>query len=777
MKIMTLLMVSFIFAILGFAYAFEPTTSPATGDDPWAALSNPAYLGKPHQGDLLYFSSLDNGSYNNEWGILGTFSGLGGGYYRVQSTDNWYVGLGAGFARRFYLGSNYLWQENEDGLRSEGWSFGVLAQPIKQVSFGWKYQATDWLKSNHFGLGLRPLGWRATFFWEGVLPENADFKDISNYFGAELHLINGFRIYGKMDEDKNFWAGLRFDLQNIGIGGVVAGNENEVIRETYYGHISTEYFKTVIPDRRKLLTLNLSGQLKERSSAFSIFQMNDGLNLVDLVNYLEQARENKYVEGLVLRIDNFSANIAMAEELRNALLAFKESGKSIDVYVDSPGNLQYYLASVGDRIVLPEAGSVNLTGLMAEMTFYKGTFEKIGLDADFERAGKYKSAVEPFTLDSMSAENREEMEKLLDDIYDDFVDKIAAGRNWSAEATREIIDNGPYTPSEAVEKGLVDSLMYWDDFRKSATEDKTAMSWSEYTGRNPREYNWGPIPKVAIVYAQGNITRGSSRSPLLGGLTLGSDTFRKAIEAAKNDWDVKAILVRVDSPGGSAQASDEMWHAIRQAAEKKPVIISMGSSAASGGYYIAAAGDYIFADNNTITGSIGVISGKISLGGLYDKVGINKQYLRRGQNSGIWTSSKEFSELERERIQTSIMSFYDLFKNRVLTTRELTMDSLEAVAQGRVWTGTAAKKIGLVDSLGGIHEAIQYTKLKGGLKIDSEFHLKMLPSWLNMFPFMGALVNKLRISYPFKDELDKLPVFPYEDNEALYLWPYKLYLY
>ncbi|MBN2543700.1 signal peptide peptidase SppA, partial [bacterium] len=693
------------------------------------------------------------------------------------SVKNLYIGFGGNIVRRFYFGSNYLWRKTADDIKQDGWSFGLMAQPIKQVSIGWKYESTDWNSYNQFGIGLRPLNWRVTLFWEGLLPDEAELKDMSHFFGGELHLVDGIKLFGKVDQDNNFWAGAEIDFWNQGIGAVVQGNDEETSSETYYGHFSAEYFKTLIPKKDKYLYLSLSGTLEEQKRGFSFFEENISMTLLNLIITIDKAAKDEDIKGLVIRFNNFGLGMGMAEELRIALERFKAEGKKIYVYMDTPGNAIYYLASCADSIFMPESGSLNLTGLSAEMMFLKGTFDKLGIKADLEREGKYKSAVEMFTRDSMSAANREETEALLDDIYENLLVKIEEGRGWSEAKVRDLIDRGPYSATDALSEGLVDSLLYFDEFKKFVSEDIGLVGWNQYTSIGSREYVWGSKPKIAVVWAEGGIVRGSSGRSLLSGLTVGSETFAKAITAAKNDIDVKAILVRINSPGGSAHASDEMWHAVQQASEKKPVIVSIGNVAASGGYYLACSGDYIFADDNSITGSIGVISGKFSLGGLYDKIGVNKQIIKRGENSAIWTDSREFNEMERERVRRSVKNYYMIFKNRVVETREMSQDSVQSIAQGRVWTGKAGEKIGLVDSIGGLYDALTYTKIKGGLKIEDEIELKELPKPRFEFPFLPGFNAEVQLPDPLREELEKLPVFPYENSEPLYLWPYKLYIY
>ena len=464
----------------------------------------------------------------------------------------------------------------------------------------------------------------------------------------------------------------------------------------------------------------------------------------------DKAAGDEKIDGVILRINNPTIGWAKMNAFRKAIGRTQAKGKKVYAWLDGASNVDYLLASACDEIVMSESGVLMMVGLRAEVTFYKNLFDLIGVKAEMLRVGEFKSAAEPYTRTEMSPEFRKEMEEILDDRYKLLVDTIAASRKLSADKVAAAIDDGPLTARHAKEMGLIDKIGYEDDLQASlekAAEGKAfkvvkrygkkkidtdfggifgMAKMMEMLGLVPPSRNRSSNPKLATIYASGMITTGKSSSDFLSGeSTMGSDTMIKAIREANKDATVKAIVLRVDSPGGSALASDLIWHELELV--KKPFVVSMGDVAGSGGYYIAMGADRIFADAGTITGSIGVVGGKFALSGAFSKIGITTDIISRGKNSGVLSSTTGFSDSERDAMQRLLNDIYDQFTGKAAQGRKMPKEKLEKLARGRVYSGSAALKIGLVDELGSLEDAIAYAKKQAGVGPDEKLEKLVLP--------------------------------------------------
>jgi protease-4 len=465
---------------------------------------------------------------------------------------------------------------------------------------------------------------------------------------------------------------------------------------------------------------------------------------------VDKAAGDEKIDGIILRINNPTIGWAKMNAFRKAIGRTQTKGKKVHAWLDGASNVDYLLASACDEIVMPESGALMMVGLRAEVTFYKNLFDLIGVKAEMLRVGEFKSAAEPYTRTEMSPEFRKEMEEILDDRYKLLVETIAASRKMSPDKVAAAIDDGPLTARHARELGLIDRIGYEDDLESSlekAAEGKSFKVVKKY-GKKKVDADFGGIagmmkmmemmmgiepprrkssnPKLAIIYASGMITTGKNSTDFLSGdSTMGADTMIKAIREANKDATVKAIVLRVDSPGGSALASDLIWHELELV--KKPFVVSMGDVAGSGGYYIAMGADRIFADPGTITGSIGVVGGKFALSGAFNKIGITTDIISRGKNSGVLSSTAGFSDSERDAMQRLLNDIYDQFTGKAAQGRKMPKEKLEKLARGRVYTGSTALKIGLVDELGSLEDAIAYAKKQAGVGPDEKLEKLVLP--------------------------------------------------
>ena len=486
----------------------------------------------------------------------------------------------------------------------------------------------------------------------------------------------------------------------------------------------------------------------EQSQAFGkLFGGGDSstVSLRGLLGAINQAGSDSRIKGIFLHgsfePQGYGSGFAALKEVREALTAFRtNSKKPVVAYMVSPSKRDYYLASVADRLYLNPFGEMDLTGLATEPTFYKGALDKYGIGVQVTRVGKYKSFVEPYILQKMSPENRAQTEQLLGDLWGQWKDGVGQGRQMTPDQLQAIADtNGIVTAEVAKQKGLVTDLAYLPEviaqLRKDAGSSNVALDKNTFKQVDLDTYIKDKVgkadsataqamaaltdstPKLAVVYAEGDIIDGDSDATG----NVAGDRFARAIRRLREDSSVKGILLRVNSPGGSGLASEVIQHELaltRQAG--KPVVVSMGTVAASGGYYIATAADRVFAEPNTITGSIGVFGILPNIQGIANNNGITFDGVKTGKYADIFTVSRPKNPEELGLIQGIVDNFYTRFKDRVATGRKLTMDQVEEIAQGRVWAGSEALKIGLVDEMGGFEQALAFAKNKAGLGTDAK---------------------------------------------------------
>ncbi len=481
------------------------------------------------------------------------------------------------------------------------------------------------------------------------------------------------------------------------------------------------------------LSLDLSGEIPENppTDIGNLFERRPP-SLRTLVESLERAAEDPKVSGVLVRVSSLPASgWGQVQELRNAITRFRASGKPAYAHLEFCGNKEYYLATACTKVYAVPTALLDITGLETEVTFFRGTLDKLGVQAQFEGVGKYKNAPNQFTEAGFTEPHREQMEALLDSLYGEYVAGIAQSRGLSAEAVQALVDKGPYDATAAKKAGLVDDLLYRDQLvtRLSGT---TEVKPARYVKRS-RGMGFDGRARIALVYAVGEIIPGESQNSPFGGSFAGSDTVASALRQARQDSSIKAILLRVDSPGGSGTASDVIWREVELARKSKPVVVSMGDMAASGGYYIAMGSDAIVAQPGTITGSIGVFGGKFSLRGLYDKIGLSKEILTRGEHAALFSEYRPWSDAERRHIHAMMVAFYDDFVAKAAKGRRKEKDEVHAVAQGRVWTGAEAKRIGLVDHLGGLDVALAVAKERAKIDKDEDVRLVELPERKGLF--------------------------------------------
>ncbi len=550
-----------------------------------------------------------------------------------------------------------------------------------------------------------------------------------------------------------------------------------------------------------VLALNVSGPLPDYvpDNAFNRLFGNPPQSLGNLMAQFRKAKADKRISAIILNIDASDTGWAKTEEIRGAIEDFRASGKPVYAFMESGFNKDYYIAAACDKIYVPPSGELFVTGLAADVMFFRGSLDKLGIYPDMYQIGKYKSAGDMFTQKQMTDAHREYINSLLDDLYGRYVDGIAKGRSKTVDDVKKLIDNAPYNATQAKAAGLIDGTLYRDEVDKEMkkrlgykeTDDLRVTSAGDYRKVSQESLGLNKGEKIAVVYAAGDIVSGSSSFGSSGEETIGSDSLVRVLKEVRDDNSIKAVVLRIDSPGGSGLASDVIWRGVESLKEKKPVVVSMSDVAASGGYYIAAGANKIIAQPSTITGSIGVVGGKPVVKGFYDWIGVTNEYVLRGTNAGMFRESEKFSDSERKKFEEFLNSTYDDFISKVAKGRSKEKTYIDSIGQGRVWTGKQGKDNGLVDEYGGLDKAIEVAKQLAKIPADKGVQRIIRPQpptfWDELFNDSGA--DEAEASTQLKQQQTMLAAMP-EDvrhafrflqimdrvkkGEAAYLLPFSL---
>ena len=536
-----------------------------------------------------------------------------------------------------------------------------------------------------------------------------------------------------------------------------------------------ETSKTVKPN--SVLYMKLDYEIADRSTDnpfgginFTTMESVDMSGLNDILRNIEHAKTDPNIKGIYMELSSIPTSTATLQEIRNKLIEFKDSGKFIVAYGESYSQSAYYMASIADKIFLNPEGALDLHGMASQIMFYKHLFDKLDIEMQIVRGpnNRFKSAVEPYFLDKMSEANREQMDKLLGSVWGQILAGISQSRNISVEQLNQIADNLEtiFNAEKALKYGLVDNLYYKDqvlDELKGLTgsnKNINAVSNANYA----KSYTIKSTSKneVAVIYASGTIYDGKGNEDE----NIYSENLSKVIRKAREDEKVKAVVLRVNSPGGSAVASAIIGRELDLTKEVKPVIVSMGNYAASGGYWISAKGDYIFADATTLTGSIGVFGTIPNLQGfLNDKIGLTFDVAKTNENADFGSLNQPLTEFQYNKLQESVVKTYDQFTKRVAEGRGLTQTYVDSIGQGRVWSGSDAIGLGLVDQLGNMEDAIAYAAEKANLGSDykvvdmpkkKEFFTRLMESMSESDQLDAAMKQKLGVYYQYFHSLDDL---------------------
>lgn len=479
------------------------------------------------------------------------------------------------------------------------------------------------------------------------------------------------------------------------------------------------------------LVLHLEGDVPEQAPVelpVPFLEQQQPLTLLENWQMLRKAAGDARIKALVLEPRDLSIGWARLQELHDDVVTFKKSGKPVYAYLRGPSAREYYIATAADRVFMSPQDELDLKGIRAQLIYLKGTLDKIGVEMEFEHMGKYKDAPDQFTRTTPTPETLQVENAILDQYFSDLIDVIAQGRKKQPDQIRAAIDNGPFVGKETVDNGLVDELLYEDQvfgrLRDTLKADIKRIGGDDYS-RVPLAGFIGGT-KIAFLVAEGDITRGSTHENGTESGITATQTI-KLLREIGNDNSIKGVIFRIDSPGGDGIASDDILHAAKEVAAKKPMVISMGDLAASGGYYIAMTGSPLIAYPNTLTGSIGVFFGKADLQGLLNKIGVTQTVLARGKFADIDDPARPLTDEERAKLRTELEVFYRDFVTIVSTAIKRPYDQVEPLAQGRVWTGTQAKENGLVSDIGGLDQAVEMIKQKANIPASEKIELVTYP--------------------------------------------------
>lgn len=740
---------------------FERYLFTATSDGAEGLRLNPANMGFRHRTNFtLYLSSSEKFSLKNyDAGLFIQMMRLGLGIKssKVNDSTSLLISYSTGFGgKNLSLGIGFDHFKIGDEKFKTSINFGVISRPFNFISIstvaynitGRHFQNTPLEKRYISGIGIRPFGNDVlTLSSDLIIKEKQKPKGFK--LGAELKIVNGLNLYAILDnskifsDKKTFIFGFSINLQNVGVK-IFTDFENSNTRATASTFYTQEIMNTFIYPVKKIAEVEIRGVLPDYKEQPSIFSK-PRKSVHDLIDEIEKAAIDKDINGLLLKIYQFTGEIKLYElegltqELVEAVKKVKRAGKPVVAYLggEMAGVNELYLASVADKIVIAPECMIVGYGAVIDVSRLKSFFEKFGIEWDAMTAGEYKSTFHSIYTDSATPNQAKLIEGLVDEIHKQMIEQIAKSRNINF--TDEIIEeiSGGLIPPRAKELGIVDEIGFYNEAKKvinklANNRDDENIILTKLDKRRYWDKTWGITPKIAVIGVHGAITTGESQPPLPFPLfterSTGSETVVKQINSAVKDKSVKAIILRVNSGGGSALASNEIYSALKEARKKKPVVISFGNVAASGGYYVACSSDKIFANPGTLTGSIGVVYSKPVLEKLYENMKIKIETYKKGDHADMFSTTRHWNEIERKGIENALQYIYLGFKQKVAENRNMTLDEVEELAQGKVYTGTQALKLKLVDELGGLKSAIDFAREKAKIKGKHEVKFYPVPS-------------------------------------------------
>ncbi|MEN3046374.1 MAG: signal peptide peptidase SppA [Candidatus Hydrothermales bacterium] len=735
-----------------FFYQFSPSLSVRSK----GVINNPAGLAFQQGFEIFYNLKHQNNfgkSKENMYHLL-SLSFFNSGFYLYSGKDRniYKIASGIPFGEKVSTGISYTF-----GDTSRFYTLGLMVRPFSNFSIGLKSVLHKGYREDVLGFALKPLTDRVTLSVD--LRFKKDTLDFYNFL-ASIEPIEGILFNFNVETCKGFYKdntrymfGVEFSFGNGILSYLVDRDEKEMSlgiiasREIY-----PKFFKV----KNKWIEVRLKDFYPEerKPAGFLSFKIRE--SFYDLISGFERILKDDEIEGVIIYFENPYFSRAQAEELRKIIKKISEKKITVS-YGESFSEDNYYIASACDKVVIPKEGYIILNGPYAEKLYFKRLFDKVGIKAQFERIAEYKSAVEPFTREDMSKEDSVQISLFLKRILDKEAEDISSSRNISKDTLLKLMEMEVFFNSdEALKEKLIDTVAYENEvidiakkwFSKKKIKKVSYKRWDERKFLK-REFV-DTRPKIAILSLEGAIVEGESGEnplPLIGGKMLGSKTVQQMLEEIEKDKGIKAVVIRVNSPGGSALASDIIWNSLRKLKEKKKVVVSMGQYAASGGYYISSPADYIVANYTTLTGSIGILGGKISVDKMFEKIGITVDRVKALKHSDAFSIFREFSEEEIKGLKEELNWGYKIFIKRVASSRNLKEVYVDSIGKGRIWSGYDAKDLKLVDEVGGILEAIEIAKKLSGIKKD----FKVI-----MYPRVDLFRTFFKPSITFKNPLSLL---------------------
>ncbi len=650
----------------------------------------------------------------------------------VRKTQ-WTLALGG---EVFSLGANLNFFQSGQSASLDAlstWDAGLLLRPWRFLSIGASVLDLDadtvdgqsLARRYDVGIGIRPFTDRLELGADLLVDDRNGFDDARLAFTLRGEPVEGLVLLAgvgtglQLDGELVAQFGLILNSPNFGLGYAL-GVRDDLGRADHLVQVrlSSERYRSLPFDRRRFVVVDLERALSPPGGPLAlVLSASSSDPYLELLARLRRLREDERVAGVVLKVGGAELGLARYQELRSALAELKTAGKRVVAFVFTAEDGEYLLASGAERVYAVPQATFLVNGLSASSLFLREALDKLGVQIDVARVGQYKSSPDQLTRTDMSPEEREMLDAYLDTVFPLYLEAVATSRKLPVEPLRQAIEKGILSAQRAKEAGLVDEIVYPDELPKRLEELAGGAVDLVASEPGPTSWprRWGCRPKIALVDIQGLIAEGKSRPDLGGAGIAGSQTIVRALEKVLRDDSFEALVLRIESGGGSTLASDLIWRAVKRVQERKPVVVSMGDVAASGGYYIAVAGDEILAEPATVTGSIGVFALKPSFGPLLDKLGINSVILKRGESADLFALSRPWTQQEQEAVQQYVDQSYELFIEKVASGRKLDKQRVDELGRGRVWSGVTARDLGLVDALGGLYEALERAKARAGL--------------------------------------------------------------
>lgn len=732
-------------------------TSPGSFYEGLLGFSNPANLAVQNGPEHRFYWSSDgvNASSFGDWGYFFGARGFGFGMQRrefgaVHVTD-YRLSTGFGYPDKM-LGIGYSWASGDKKFfgREKLLTIGTLQRPCKYFSGGLigNFSMESGWNEGILEFGIRPLGdSRITLFADGALQKDMRFADAPWSTGAAVQIIPGAFVVGRYFDSKAFTIGFTVNFGLAGFGAQTHyDTDQRLSRYTYNvraGSMRSSFVHYLVDKEKRYASINMKGDV----GYLKYVAFDEGVvRLMDVLRDIRAAYRDPRIGVIVLNLSGMKIRSEHAWEIREELSKARSVGKRVVIFFDNIGMNGYHLASIADKIVMEPEGSIRLGGYVMGKTYFKGTLEKLGLGFDEWRFFKYKSAVETLSRDQMSDPDREQYQAYMDDLYENVRDDICTSRGLPTPLYENLINmEGFFTGKLAIETGLVDTLARWSDkdnvIRSLFKTKYRGLARSRLLDNGLPPEDWGQNPVIAVVYGLGECAMDSG--------IKARRLERVFLNLAKNRK-VKAVVFRVDSPGGDGMASDLVAEALRKCSKEKPVIVSQGQVAGSGGYWISMYGDKILAGPSTITGSIGVIGGWIYDKGFGDKLGMTSDFVKRGEHAdllfgitlpfaGLRIPARNLTDYEHAKMEKIIKGFYDNFVGKVAIGRNMSTDYVREIAQGHFYSGIDGEELGLVDDIGGMMTAIALARSMAGILPDDESQIVEIPKSKGLFKIKSFL--------------------------------------